>query len=73
MNYRLRLKKTLVIEDSPAGVEAALNAGMHVIAVTTPFTKARIHQANLLDSRWIVDDGENVLDVVRVMVATIDD
>ena len=29
----------LVIEDSPAGVQAAKSAGMGVIAVTTPFTR----------------------------------
>lgn len=46
----------LVIEDSPAGVTAAIAAGMHVIAVATPFTRRRLHQLDTIDSRWIVDD-----------------
>ena len=48
----------LVTEHSPAGVEAALAAGMQCIAVTTPFTRNNIHRANLLDDRWIVDEPE---------------
>lgn len=46
----------LVIEDSPAGVEAALTARMEVVAVSTPFTRRRLHDANLLPDDRIVDD-----------------
>jgi len=61
--------KCLVIEDSPAGVEAALAASMACIAVTTPFTRTRIHAANLLDERWIVDDPDDLFGVVEQMLA----
>jgi HAD superfamily hydrolase (TIGR01549 family) len=54
----------LVIEDSPAGVEAALAAGMACIAVSTPFTKQALHAAGTLDDRWIVDDPQTLLAVV---------
>jgi beta-phosphoglucomutase len=53
----------LVIEDSVSGVTAALAAGMRVIAVTTQFTRRALHEAGLLEERWIVDDPGRVVDV----------
>ncbi len=58
----------LVVEDSVFGVKAALAAGMWCIAVTTPFTRRRIHAERVLDARWIVDDP-GTLTIVRQMVA----
>jgi HAD superfamily hydrolase (TIGR01509 family) len=62
-------QECLVIEDSPAGVQAALAAGMWCIAVTTPFTRAAIHEKQLLDERWVVDDPDQLLSVVQLMIA----
>jgi beta-phosphoglucomutase len=59
----------LVIEDSPAGVEAAIAAGMWCIAVTTPFTHQTVHAAQTLEERWIVDDPLALSGVVRRMLA----
>jgi len=59
----------LVIEDSQAGVEAAIAAGMWCIVVTTPFTHQTVHAAQILKPRWIVDDPVRLLDVVRQMIA----
>jgi len=62
-------KQCLVIEDSPAGVQAALAAGMWCIAVTTPFTRAAIHAGHLLDERWVVDEAGKLLPAVQDMLA----
>lgn len=54
----------LVVEDSPAGVSAALNAGMHVVAVSTPFTRKGLHELSGLPSAHIVDQPSELLKVV---------
>lgn len=59
----------LVIEDSPSGVKAALAAGMACIAVSTPFTRQSLHNAGLLDARWIVDEPDTLFAVVDQMMA----
>lgn len=58
-------EECLVIEDSPAGVLAAIRAGMHVVAVSTPFTRQRLHDAGTLDARWIVDDPADLAETVQ--------
>jgi HAD superfamily hydrolase (TIGR01509 family) len=40
--------ETLVIEDLPTGVKAAIDAGMGCIVVTTDFTRKSIHASRLL-------------------------
>ena len=58
----------LVIEDSPSGVMAARAAGMHVIAVSTPFTRDGLRQGDLQDAGWIVDNPDDLLPTVRQFV-----
>lgn len=57
-------QETLVIEDSPAGVEAALNAGADVIAVATPFTLERLKNLDRLPNHRLVDNPSDLLSVV---------
>jgi beta-phosphoglucomutase-like phosphatase (HAD superfamily) len=65
---RVSAGQSLAIEDSPSGVEAALATGLHCIAVATPFTRERLHDQNLLEAHWIVDDPVVLPDVVRQMI-----
>lgn len=58
----------LVVEDSPAGVQASLVAGMHVVAVSTPFTRHRLHEAGLLPRERIVDDPDTLPAVVAQII-----
>lgn len=61
-------EECLVIEDSPAGVRAGLAAGMNVVAVSTPFTRQRLHQAAVLPPEHIVDDPVNLPQVVAHII-----
>ncbi len=58
-------ENTIVLEDSPSGVKAGLNAGLHVIAVSTPFTRDGLRQIDQLDEQWIVDEPDKVLPTVN--------
>ena len=55
----------LVVEDSPAGVQAGLAAGMSVVAVATPFTEYGLRGAPGIDPQWIVCDPEALLATVQ--------
>ncbi len=59
----------LVIEDSPSGVQAGLNAGMTVVAVTTPFTRAQLHEQALLPPDQLVDDPRQLTAVIDRLLA----
>ncbi len=58
----------LVVEDSPAGVKAALIAGMAVIAVSTPFTQRGLHASGLLPEALIIDQPDQVSKVAARLV-----
>ncbi|MBW1742301.1 MAG: HAD-IA family hydrolase [Deltaproteobacteria bacterium] len=62
-------EECLVIEDSPSGIKAALAAGTWCIAVTTPFTKRAVHNEQLLNERWVVDDPALLVPTVQDMMA----
>ncbi len=58
----------LVIEDSPAGVQAALRAGMSVVATSTAYTKAALHASGLLPKDRIIDQPEMLASVAAEIV-----
>lgn len=58
-------EECMALEDSPNGVRAAVDAGMNVIAVATPFTIAGIHSSEVLEHAWVVHEPEQLPDVVR--------
>ena len=61
-------KSCLVIEDSPSGVQAALGAGMEVVAVSTPFTREHLREGGLLPLEHIVDDPKETGAVVAHVI-----
>lgn len=50
----------LVVEDSPSGVQAALSAGMTVMAVATPYTREQLRESELLPQDQIASRPEEV-------------
>lgn len=68
VQLEVRPDAMLAIEDSPAGVQAAVTAGLHCVAVTTEFTREAIHASGLLEDHLIVDDPDTLPQVVADIV-----
>jgi len=61
-------EECLAIEDSPAGIKAALAAGMEAVAVTTELTRQRFRNTDILDHSHIVDDPRMLPAVVCCLI-----
>jgi len=62
-------RECLAIEDSTAGIQSALAAGLWCIAPTSEFTRDAVHAARLLEDRWVVDDPGLLEGTVQKMLA----
>ncbi len=58
-------QECLVLEDSPAGVQAGVASGMNVVAIATPFTSGVLHKSQVLDHAWVVHNPSELPEVVR--------
>ena len=58
-------EECLAIEDSPAGIRAALAAGAQAIAVTTELTRQKFRGSDVLDRSHVVDDPRDLPALVR--------
>src|SRR5215212_2726757 len=58
-------EECLAIEDSPAGIQAALAAGAQAIAVTTELTRQKFRDSDVLDRSRVVDDLRDLPALVR--------
>lgn len=61
-------RRCLVLEDSAAGVQAALDAGARCLAVTNEFSHRGVLELGRLEARWIVEEGAPVLPIVRQLL-----
>jgi beta-phosphoglucomutase len=64
----VRPSACLAVEDSPAGVMAALAAGTVTVAVTTELTRQKFRGTDLLDRSHIVDDPRRLPEVVHRLI-----
>jgi beta-phosphoglucomutase len=61
----------LVLEDSMPGIESALAAGMHCIAITNEFTRDEVNRSGILPPDRIVNDGALLLTCVENFYAKV--
>jgi len=59
----------LVLEDSPTGVRAGLEADMNVIGVATPFTAVELRSFQVFDQSFVVHEPQDLLEVVKRLIA----
>lgn len=61
-------RECLVIEDSDAGIKAALDEGTRCIAVPTSFTRKNVAVTKFLEQRWVVNEPREILKTVQLKI-----
>ena len=64
----VRPEECVTVEDSLNGIQAAISAGMNVVAFATPFTTKAIHSKHVVDHNWVVHTPEKLVEVVEARI-----
>ncbi len=64
-------KETVIVEDSPVGLQAAVSSGAHWICVANSFSSPHLKAMRGVDSRWVVFEPKQVERTVAALMSAL--